>query len=169
MARRSKKSKSNPTMLIGLALGGVGLYFLMSEKKASAATPQPVTPSVKTPPGPTPPVKVDPPKVTPTPPTPDPSEYLPGTTTLKSRVRVIDATTPTPSQFAERWSGFASRWRELVAANPVGTIFPGSPAIKVVDILRAPEGGGERPTKVGEGLSPWNLGQLVHLPDSWKG
>ena len=65
MARRSKKSKSNPTMLIGLALGGVGLYFLMSEKKASAATPQPVTPSVKTPPGPTPPVKVDPPKVTP--------------------------------------------------------------------------------------------------------
>ena len=82
MARRSKKSKSNPTMLIGLALGGVGLYFLMSEKKASAATPQPVTPSVKTPPGPTPPVKVDPPKVTPTPEdlTPDPSEYLPGTT-----------------------------------------------------------------------------------------
>ena len=136
-----------------LILGGAALIYFL----AKAAPPTPPTPG----PSPSP---------TPEDLTPDPSEYLPGTTTLKSRVRVIDATTPTPSQFAERWSGFASRWRELVAANPVGTIFPGSPAIKVVDILRAPEGGGEGPpTKVGEGLSPWNLGQLVHLPDSWKG
>lgn len=101
---------------------------------------------------------------------PGADEYLPGTTTLKSRVRMIDASTPTPSQFAQKYSGTASRWREIVAANPTGTIFPGSPAIRVVDILKAPEAGTEGPpTKVGEGLSPWNLGQLVKLPDTWVG
>ncbi len=144
-------------------LGGLAaLAFGASSAKASTPTPEP---------GPTPPTPgPTPPAPTPEDLTPDPVEFLPGTTTPKSRVRVIDASTPTPSQFAERWSGFASRWRELVDANPVGTIYPGSPGIKVVDIMRAPEGGGEGPpTKVGESLSPWNLGQLVHLPDSWNG
>jgi hypothetical protein len=73
MARKKDKN----TLYMGLGLAAVGLYFLMNEKKASAAsTTTPVTPG-----GPTPPPVYNPPPVTTTPPvatTPPKPTKLPG-------------------------------------------------------------------------------------------
>lgn len=155
-----------PILVAGLALGLLGLSSSSSSKKD--ATPAP---------GPTP---------TPTPggggpPKPNPDDYLPGTTTLKSRVRTIDASTPTPGQFAAKYSGVASRWKEIPAANPSGAIYPSSPPINVaypqyVPGLDPPKmyGWGPdpdpyAPAGAGAGLLPWAIGQQVVLPESWKG
>lgn len=104
---------------------------------------------------------------------PPADELLPGTTTKKSRVRQIDKSTGTPSEFAQKYSGTASRWQEIAAANPAGTVYPGSPAIIVKTIYTLdvdPSTGETLPTgKNVSGMQPWMLGQLVKLPDTWAG
>lgn len=98
-------------------------------------------------------------------------DLLPGTMTPKSRVRAVDASTATPSAFAQKYSGDANRWKEIAAANPAGTIYPSSPPIKVVEWqvqVPVPQGQAGPPSvKTVQGLTPWNLGQLVKLPDTW--
>lgn len=126
---------------------------------------------------------VPPPKPGPGPgPSPSPGPPPSG---KKNRKREIDATTPTPIQFAKRYSGDGSRWREVAGLNGL-TVYDqplysySNPTLdadgNVIDKGPAdstPYGYTDKATKTKfspvSGLSPWMLGQVVIIPDDWIG
>ncbi len=120
---------------------------------------------------------VEPPKPDPDPSKPPPvappaDDFLPGTKTPKSSVRAIDKSTTTPSAFALKYSGDAGRWKEIVDANPTGTVYPGSPAIELHTWYQLDTDADGNTLASGQyvtGLAPWMLNALVRLPSSWKG
>jgi hypothetical protein len=97
-----------------LGAAGIGLLVYSAWPKSASAATLPPAPSP--PPPEKPPVK------------PPPSGGGGSSTTKppadlgKVRIVTIDKTTFTPSKFAQKWSGTASRWRELQKVNPELTL-----------------------------------------------
>lgn len=85
----------------------------------------------------------------------------------KPRIRTIDGTTPTPQHFAKKYSGDASRWKELLASNPVLTIQRVPVLINVMGdpTVQALDENGEAVLQ--DEIRPWEGGQALTLPTSW--
>jgi hypothetical protein len=99
---------------------------------------------------------------------------------MPSPFREITKETATPGAFAIKYSGSFSRWKEIAIANP---------ELFLVDQPSACRKTAENPDGVGscyatkekrsdgqpvyiygfQTIAPWQLGQMVRLPDGWKG
>lgn len=142
---------AKPIVPILIGVGLIAAFAMMSKKAGAAEKPKDEKPKEPLP------------------------DYLPGTKTLKSSVRIITHDLPTPSHFALRYAGDDKRWRELLAVNPRGVIYPDSPALylayPVLDSDGVPTGAWSGtdsgvPASM-QSLLPWAWDQKVVLPDSW--
>lgn len=104
-------------------------------------------------------------------PTPEPEP----TPTKGPRTRVVDSSTAYPALFAAKYGGAAGKWVELPSANPGMSIVDHVQWQDTDDVWQdsSPEGyvPPGRPSRVIKnwGITPWSLGQVVTLPDSWPG
>lgn len=143
-----------PFLPVLLGLGALGAIFLTGESKAGAA-PNPPAPGPSGPP-------------TPVTPPPDAKPTVP----LKTpKIRVIDASTGTPSSFASKYGGSAARWKELAAINEVKLVdIPVEGRISTLEfgIIGYRDKGNTVMLKYAS-LTPWNIGQSIVLPEDWPG
>jgi hypothetical protein len=134
----------------GITIAALLAMFLLNEEaKADPIAPGPKPPNPPTPPAP--PV--------PTPPVPTPP--------LELKKATIDVSTVTPGQFAAKYGGDWTKWKEIASVNP-GMIVVDKPyLIESTGQTVYTSGPPQNQILPYPGLIPWNMGQVVNIPPTW--